>query len=99
MRWRLWPRKFIQPNYAATSQRRETDDAYIGDTLVLGLLFLIGVFSLAASGTAGRDKPRSVNAMPGEIALSARPTAKQFAGSEPRKAHRTSLALADAPPR
>lgn len=92
MTWRIWPRKFIQPSGASHSRRHDDDDASIGDTLALGLLFLIGVVALALAG-AGREAPFTSKVSAGRV-VSDRPTARPFAGAEPRNGRRARLAMA-----
>lgn len=99
MRWRLWPRKFIQPDSAPSSRRGDLSGDCVGDTLALGLFLLVGVLGLAATATGWRDAPRTIRASPAELALGGKPTVRPLVGVERAKARRARLAMARPPSR
>ena len=94
MKWRVWPRKFIQPSSAAALRRRNIQDDGVGDAFALGLFLLIGVIALASTATSWRDDAQRTRASDGNLALSAKPTVKPFARAELTKTRRPRLAMA-----
>lgn len=94
---RLWPRRYIQPDYASVSRRRAFDDCGLGDTLALGLFLLVGMFVLGWTAIGWHDASRDDQVSHAKVTVSDRVTVKAFARIEPaakRRVRPTRLAMA-----
>lgn len=55
---RLWPRRYIQPDYAIGSRPRVDHDCGVGDASALGAFLFAGMLGLVMTASGGRETPR-----------------------------------------